>query len=81
MPVAVSTSCATGETWCSELTGRSSDQTKRASGSSNRELAVKKRARARLTGERPDPVAVARPYDFRAGVARSIVADIKNARP
>ncbi len=40
-----------------------------------------KRNRARLTGEPPDPVAVARPYDFRAEVARSIVADVKNARP
>ena len=46
-----------------------------------RERAVKKPTRARLTGERPDPVAVARPYNFRAGVARSIVADIQNARP
>ena len=40
-----------------------------------------KRSRARLTGEQPDPVAVAWRYDFRAEVARSIVADIKNARP
>lgn len=40
-----------------------------------------KHGRARLTGAQPDPVAVAWPYDFRAAVARSIVADIKNARP
>lgn len=40
-----------------------------------------KRSRARLTGGQPDPVAVAWPYDFRAGVARSIMADIQNARP
>jgi len=40
-----------------------------------------KRSRARLTGEQPDPVAAASPYVFRADVARSIVADIKNARP
>jgi hypothetical protein len=46
----------------------------------NREGRVKRR-RARLTGEQPDPVAVAWPYDFRAGVARSILADIRNARP
>lgn len=38
-----------------------------------------KPSRARLTGEQPDPVAVAKPYVFRADVARSIVADIKTA--
>jgi hypothetical protein len=46
-----------------------------------REVGVKKRSRARLIAEQPDPVAVAWPYDFRAEVARSIVADIKDARP
>ncbi|HMJ34775.1 MAG TPA: DUF6361 family protein [Baekduia sp.] len=40
-----------------------------------------KRGRTRLTEERPEPVALAHPYDFRAGVARSIVSDIKDARP
>jgi hypothetical protein len=37
--------------------------------------------RTRLAGPPPDPVAVALPYDFRAEEARSIVADIKGARP
>jgi hypothetical protein len=37
--------------------------------------------RSRLTEEQPEPVAVASPYDFRSGVARSIVTDIQSARP
>jgi hypothetical protein len=46
----------------------------------DRESRVKP-GRTRLTGEQPEPVAVAWPYDFRAEVARSIVADVKDARP